>query len=203
MSKSTGNFFTVRDILKEFSPEDVRFFMLSAHYRSPLNFSRDMIAQAHASLTRLYNARDQLLFLQGHAQEHPVTEAETAFLGRLDDYVARFDAAMDDDMNTADALGVIFSMVQDMNVSLNAESALSVIMKAYETLTSVTDVLGLLMQKAEMQLPEDIQALVDARAQARKNKDWKQSDELRAQLQQKGYIVEDTAQGQSVRRSIQ
>ena len=203
MSKSTGNFFTVRDILKEFSPEDVRFFMLSAHYRSPLNFSRDMIAQAHASLTRLYNARDQLLFLQGHAQEHPVTEAETAFLGRLDDYVARFDAAMDDDMNTADALGVIFSIVQDMNVSLNAESALSVIMKAYETLTSVTDVLGLLMQKAEMQLPEDIQALVDARAQARKNKDWKQSDELRAQLQQKGYIVEDTAQGQSVRRSIQ
>ena len=203
MSKSTGNFFTVRDILKEFSPEDVRFFMLSAHYRSPLNFSRDMIAQAHASLTRLYNARDQLLFLQGHAQEHPVTEAETAFLGRLDDYVARFDAAMDDDMNTADALGVIFSMVQDMNVSLNAESALSVIMKAYETLTSVTDVLGLLMQKAEMQLPEDIQALVDARAQARKNKDWKQSDELRAQLQQKGYIVEDTAQGESVRRSIQ
>ncbi len=203
MSKSTGNFFTVRDILKEFSPEDVRFFMLSAHYRSPLNFSRDMIAQAHASLTRLYNARDQLLFLQGHAQEHTVTEAETAFLGRLNDYVARFDAAMDDDMNTADALGVIFSMVQDMNVSLNAESALSVIMKAYETLTSVTDVLGLLMQKAEMQLPEDIQALVDARAQARKNKDWKQSDELRAQLQQKGYIVEDTAQGQSVRRSIQ
>ena len=203
MSKSAGNFFTVRDILKEFSPEDVRFFMLSAHYRSPLNFSRDMIAQAHASLVRLYNARDQLLFLQGHAQEHPLSEAESAFAARLDDYVTRFDEAMDDDLNTADALGTLFSLVQDINTSLNAQSALSVIIKAYETLTSLTDVLGLLMQKAEIQLPDEIQALVDARAEARKNKDWQQSDALRTQLQQLGYIVEDTAQGQSVRRSIQ
>ena len=110
---------------------------------------------------------------------------------------------MDDDLNTADALGVLFSLIQDINVTLNADSALSVIIKAYETLTSITDVLGLLMQKAEMTLPEDIQALVDARAEARKNKDWQQSDALRAQLQQRGYIVEDTAKGQSVRRSIQ
>ena len=203
MSKSAGNFFTVRDILKEYSPEDVRFFMLSAQYRSPLNFSRDMIAQAHASLTRLYNARDQLLFLQGHAADHAPSEAEAAFAERLKDYVDRFDAAMDDDLNTADALGVLFSLIQDINVTLNADSALSVIIKAYETLTSITDVLGLLMQKAEMTLPEDIQALVDARAEARKNKDWQQSDTLRAQLQQRGYIVEDTAKGQSVRRSIQ
>ncbi len=203
MSKSAGNFFTVRDILKEYSPEDVRFFMLSAHYRSPLNFSRDMISQAHASLVRLYNARDQLLFLQGHAQDHAPTEKDAEFSARLPEYTDRFVAAMDDDLNTADALGVLFSLIQDINLSLNADSALSVIIKAYETLTSITDVLGLLMQKAEIKLPDDIQALVDARAEARKNKDWKQSDELRAQLQQRGYIVEDTAQGQSVRRSIQ
>ena len=203
MSKSLGNFFTVRDILKEYSPEDIRFFMLSAHYRSPLNFSRDMIAQAHASLVRLYNVRDQLLFLEGHANDHAPSEAENEFTERLNDYVARFDAAMDDDLNTADALGVLFSLVQDINITLNAGSALSVIMKAYETLTSITDVLGLLMQKAEMQLPDEISKLVDARAEARKNKDWKQSDELRSQLQQLGYIVEDTAQGQSVRRAIQ
>ena len=203
MSKSTGNFFTVRDILKEYSPEDIRFFMLSAHYRSPLNFSREMIAQAHASLLRLYNARDQLLFLEGHASEQPLTAEEEAFAGRLQEHLERFDAAMDDDLNTADALGAIFSLVQDANVTLNASSALSVIIKAYETLTSMTDVLGLLMQKAEMKLPEDIQALVNARAEARKRKDWQQSDALRAQLQQRGYIVEDTAQGQSVRRSIQ
>ena len=203
MSKSAGNFFTVRDILKEYSPEDVRFFMLSAHYRSPLNFSRDMISQAHASLVRLYNARDQLLFLQGHAQDHAPTEKDAEFAARLPEYTDRFVAAMDDDLNTADALGVLFSLIQDINLSLNADSALSVIIKAYETLTSITDVLGLLMQKAEIKLPDDIQAMVDARAEARKNKDWKQSDELRSQLQQRGYIVEDTAQGQSVRRSIQ
>ena len=203
MSKSAGNFFTVRDILKEFSAEDVRFFMLSAHYRSPLNFSRDMIAQAHSSLVRLYTARNQLLFLQGHAQEHPLTAEEQAFQARLDDYIARFDSAMDDDLNTADALGVLFSLVQDINITLKAQSALSLIMKAYETLTAITDVLGLLMVKAEMKLPEDIQALVDARAEARKAKDWQQSDDLRRQLQERGYVVEDTAQGQSVRRSVQ
>ena len=203
MSKSAGNFFTVRDILKEFSAEDVRFFMLSAHYRSPLNFSRDMIAQAHSSLVRLYTARDQLLFLQGHAQEHPLTAEEQAFQARLDDYIARFDSAMDDDLNTADALGVLFSLVQDINITLKAQSALSLIMKAYETLTAITDVLGLLMVKAEMKLPEDIQALVDARAEARKAKDWQRSDDLRRQLQERGYVVEDTAQGQSVRRSVQ
>ncbi len=203
MSKSLGNFFTVRDILKEYSPEDIRFFMLSAHYRSPLNFSRDMIAQAHASLVRLYNARDQLLFLQGHASDHAPSEAETGFAARLEEYVNRFDAAMDDDLNTADALGVLFSLVQDINITLNADSALSVIMKAYDTLTSITDVLGLLMQKAEIKLPDEISKLVDARAEARKNKDWQQSDALRSQLQQLGYIVEDTAKGQSVRRAIQ
>ena len=202
MSKSAGNFFTIRDILKEFSAEDVRFFMLSAHYRSPLNFSRDMIAQAHASLLRLYNARDQLLFLQGHAEDKAETETGQAFRQRLTEYKDRFNDAMDDDLNTADALGVLFSLVQDINVSLTADSALSAIMKAQDTLTEITDVLGLLMQKAEMQLPEDVQALVDARAQARKDKNWALSDELRNQLQQRGYIVEDTAQGQSVRRSI-
>ncbi len=203
MSKSAGNFFTVRDILKDFSAEDVRFFMLSAHYRSPLNFSRDMIAQAHSSLIRLYNARDQLLFLQGHAQDKPVTAAEADFIKRTEEAVTRFDEAMDDDLNTADALGVIFSLVQDIHVSLNADSALAAIIKAYETLTSFADVLGLFMQKAEMKLPDDIQALVDARSEARKNKDWKASDSLRDELKQRGYIVEDTAQGQSVRRAIQ
>ena len=203
MSKSAGNFFTVRDILKEFSAEDVRFFMLSAHYRSPLNFSRDMIAQAHASLIRLYTARDQLLFLQGHAEAKAPDEADSAFMARMDEAVARFDEAMDDDLNTADTLGVIFRGVQDVNVNLSAASSLQAIQKGYDTLTSFTDVLGLLMQKAEMKLPEDVQALVDARIDARKAKNWAESDRLRDELKQRGYIVEDTAQGQSVRRAIQ
>ena len=202
MSKSTGNFFTVRDILKEFSAEDVRFFMLSAHYRSPLNFSREMIAQAHASLTRLYTARDQLVFLQANVKDQSLSPEEEQLLERLSDYVRRFDDAMDDDLNTADALGVLFSLVQDVNSSLNANASLKAVSKALETLESITNVLGLLMQKAEAKLPEDIQALADARAEARKAKQWQRSDELRDQLKEKGYIVEDTAQGQKIRRSI-
>ena len=202
MSKSLGNFFTVRDILKEFSAEDVRFFMLSAHYRSPLNFSKKMIEQAHASLTRLYNARDQLLFLMGHAADKQETEVETAFIKRLDEHRARFIDSMDDDLNTADALGALFTLVQDIYASLNAESSLRAVQSAYDLLTELCGVLGLLTQKAEMSLPENVQALVDARAEARKNKLWQRSDELREELKALGYTVEDTAQGQNIRRAV-
>ena len=202
MSKSAGNFFTVRDILKEFAAEDVRFFMLSAHYRSPLNFSRDMIAQAHSSLMRLYTARDQLRFLLEHAKERDLTSEEKAFIERVHENAAHFDEAMDDDLNTADAIGALFSLVQDANVSLNADSAKEAVQTALDTLLSLCDVLGLLMQKAEDTLPENVQALVDARAAARKSKEWKRSDELRDEIKALGYIVEDTAQGQKVRKSV-
>ena len=148
-------------------------------------------------------AAEKLDYMEQHAENRSFDfdEGEDRDFGA--EYLKKFEEAMDDDLNTADALGVIFSLVQDINVSLNAGSSLSVIVKAYETLSSITDVLGLLMQKAEIKLPDEIQALVDARVLARKNKDWKKSDEIRAELQQKGYIVEDTAQGQSVRRAIQ
>lgn len=202
MSKSAGNFFTVRDILKEFAAEDIRFFMLSAHYRSPINFSRDMIAQAHASLMRLYTARDHLRFLLEHAQERELTAEETAFIGRVHENAAHFDEAMDDDLNTADAIGALFSLVQDANVSLTADSAKETVKTALNTLLSLCDVLGLLMQKAEDTLPQNIQTLVDARAAARKSKEWKRSDELRDEIKALGYIVEDTAQGQKVRKSV-
>ena len=113
MSKSLGNFFTVRDILKEYDAEDVRMFMLSAQYRSPINFSREMIAQAHSSLSRLYTARDQMNFLLQHAPERELNEEEKAFTQRVTEYVAKFDSAMDDDLNTADAMGAIFELVKD------------------------------------------------------------------------------------------
>lgn len=202
MSKSAGNFFTVRDILKEFAAEDIRFFMLSAHYRSPINFSRDMIAQAHASLMRLYTARDHLRFLLEHAQERELTAEETAFIGRVHENAAHFDEAMDDDLNTADAIGALFSLVQDANVSLTADSAKEAVKTALDTLLDLCDVLGLLMQKAEDTLPQNVQTLVDARAAARKSKEWKRSDELRDEIKALGYIVEDTAQGQKVRKSV-
>ena len=202
MSKSAGNFFTVRDILKEFAAEDVRFFMLTAHYRSPLNFSRDMIAQAHSSLLRMYTARDQMLFLLDHTADQPLTEAEETFVERIKAEEARFDEAMDDDLNTADAIGCLFSIVQEANTCLNGDSSRKAVLFAYDTLTRLCDVLGLLMQKPQQNLPEEVQTLVDARAAARKAKEWKKSDELRDEIKALGYIVEDTAQGQKVRKIV-
>ncbi len=199
MSKSKGNFFTVRDIQKEYDLEAVRMFMLSAHYRSPINFSREQIAQAQASLTRLYTARDQMLFLMETAREQPLTAQEEAFMARIKQHMGRFDAAMDDDLNTADALGALFEIVKDVNVTLNEASAKEAIGFALDTEVALCEVLGLLMKKPGA-LPEDIQAMVDQRAQARKDKNWKLSDELRDGIKAKGYILEDTAAGQKVRK---
>ena len=198
MSKSLGNFFTVRDIRKEYEPEDIRMFMLSAHYRSPVNFSREMVAQAHASLQRLYTARERLLFLKKSAPERELNADEQAFLDRIREYAARFDAAMDDDLNTADALGAIFEIVKDANVSLNEQSARAAVEGALNTLLELAKVLGLLMKEAEEGLPADIQAMADERAQARKEKNWKRSDELRDALAAAGYAVKDTPQGQNI-----
>ena len=201
MSKSLGNFFTVRDILKEYDAEDVRMFMLSAQYRSPINFSREMIAQAHSSLSRLYTARDQMTFLLQHAPERELSEEEKAFVQRVQEHVAKFDAAMDDDLNTADAMGAIFELVRDANLNLNADTAKAAIQAALDALLELCDVLGLLMKKAS-DLPADIQALANERVQARKDKNWKRSDELRDQLKELGYTVEDTKEGQKVRKTV-
>ena len=200
MSKSAGNFFTVRDILKEYEAEDVRMFMLSAQYRSPINFSRELIAQAHASLQRLYTARDNLAFLLKNAQAQPLTEAEKALLARVKEAADRFDAAMDDDLNTADAMGALFEIVREANVGLNAESSREAVETTLNTLLELCDVLGLLAKKQEDGLPEDIQRLADERAQARKEKNWKRSDELRDQIKAAGYMIEDTPQGQKITR---
>ncbi len=201
MSKSLGNFFTVRDIAKEYDLEAVRLFMLSAHYRSPINFSREQIAAAYASLTRLYTARDNMKHLLAGAKDQPLTQEETDFLGRVKADEKRFDDAMDDDLNTADALGAIFELVKDANVSLNAGSSKAAVEGALGSLKALCDVLGIL-QKEEDALPEDIQRMVDERALARKNKDWKRSDELRDAIKAAGYILEDSREGQKVRRSV-
>ena len=201
MSKSLGNFFTVRDIAKEFDLESVRLFMLSAHYRSPINFSRAQIEAAHASLTRLYTARDQLRFLLDSAPDKPLTGEEEAFTERLKDYEAKFDAAMDDDLNTADAIGAIFALVRDANASLNAQSSRAAVEAAMKSLKALCDVLGLL-QKSEDGLPAEIEQMVNERAEARKNKNWKRSDELRDAIRAAGYVLEDTPQGQKVRRNV-
>ena len=201
MSKSLGNFCTVRDIVKEYDPEDIRMFMLSAHYRSPINFSREMVAQAHASLQRLYTARENLLFLKKNAPDNALSADEEALLGRVKEYAARFDAAMDDDLNTADAVGAIFEIVKDANVSLNERSAKAAVEGVLKALLELTGVLGLLMKDAEEGLPAEIQAMADERAQARKEKNWKRSDELRDALAAAGYIVKDTPKGQNITKA--
>ena len=198
MSKSTGNFFTVRDIAKEFDLEAVRMFMLSAHYRSPINFSRELIEQAQSSLERLYIARDQLTFLLSGAQERAPDEAELAFIAACDKAEADFTAAMDDDLNTADALASIFDLVREVH-KLKAPACKRAAQYGLDRLNALTGVLGLLMKKDDG-IPSDVQALVDERAEARKAKNWKRSDELRDQIKGMGYILEDTAAGQKVRR---
>ncbi len=198
MSKSKGNFFTVRDILKEYDPEDIRMFMLSAHYRSPVNFSRDMMAQAHSSLQRLYSAKKNLLFLLSHAQENPLSESERAAEAEIAQAEERFRAAMDDDMNTADAIGALFDIVRCANTALSGESAKQAVKQALDTLQRLCDILGLLGKEIETEIPSEIKALLSARADARKNKQWQESDRLRDTLKEKGYLVEDTPQGQKV-----
>ena len=201
MSKSKGNFFTVRDIAKEYDLEAVRMFMLSAHYRSPINFSRDQIEAANASLNRLYTARDTLRFQRENGENRPLNEAEQAFTERLKGYEKRFDDAMDDDMNTADALGAIFEMVKDANVLAQGGMSREAAAAALKSLEAVCDVLGLLSKKEDA-LPEEIARLVEERAEARKNKDWARSDALREQITAAGYILEDTKQGQKVRKDV-
>ena len=200
MSKSAGNFFTVRDIVKEFDPEAVRLFMLSAHYRSPINFSRDLIEQAQNALARLYTARDNALFLRESAPDCPMTAEEEAFAARADQAISAFNAAMDDDLNTADALGVIFEYVRDMNASLNEHSSRAAVEKGVNALNEMAGVLGLLRRKADL-VPEDVKALVEERQAAKKARDFAQADALRAQIEQMGYVVEDTPKGPKVRKA--
>lgn len=201
-SKSKGNFFTVRDIAKEFDLEAVRLFLLSAHYRSPINFSRVLVESADASLKRLYTARDSLAFVAENGEDRPMNDAERALVERLGGYEKHFDAAMDDDLNTADALSAIFDLVRDANgVASAAGASKDAARAALRSLKALCDVLGLLA-KEDAALPADIRKLVDDRAEARKNKDWKRSDELRDAIRQAGYILEDTKQGQKVRRDV-
>ena len=201
MSKSLNNFFTVRDIAGEYDLEAVRLFMLSAHYRSPINFSRDQIEAANASLNRLYTARNSLQFQTENGEDRPMNEEEKAFAERLKKYEKRFDDAMDDDLNTADALGAVFELVKDANVSVAQGASREAAKAALTSLESICDVLGILSRKEEA-LPEQIAALVEERAAARKEKNWAKSDELRDRIISAGYILEDTNQGQKVRKDV-
>ena len=202
MSKSAGNFFTVRDIAKEYDLEAVRLFLLSAQYRSPINFSRDLIMAASSSLERMYTARNNAIFLLESAPEREMSEDEKAFLDRMQQYIDRFDDAMCDDLNTADALGVLFEAVRDMNTQFTDAKApcKAVLEEGLKRFTVMTDVLGLLSKEYDA-TPEDIKALVEARTAAKKAKNFAEADRIRAEVLEKGYIIEDTAKGPKVRKA--
>ena len=200
MSKSLGNFFTVRDISKEIDLEAVRMFMISAHYRSPVNFSKEMIEQSKAALDRLYTARDNWTFLLDHAPERELNEAEQALIAKGREAVAKFDEAMDDDLNTADAIGAIFELVKEGNLAITADTARAAIKSTLSTLKEMTDVLGILARENDA-IPDDIKALVEQRKQARAEKNWAESDRLRDEITARGFVLEDTPKGAKVRRA--
>ncbi len=196
MSKSLGNFFTVRDIAKEFDLEAVRMFMLSVHYRNPVNFSRELIQQAEAALTRLRTARERL----EEAQRVQATAEDAAFTASLDGFRARFEAAMDDDLNTADAIGALFDLVRACNTFVTEPRGGAAIDAAKALFDQLTGVLGLLQHKQEEAMPEEALRLLDERQQARKAKDFARADAIRDQLKEMGYAVEDTAQGPKLKK---
>lgn len=206
MSKSLGNFWTVRDISKLYDLEVVRMFMLSAHYRSPIDFSREQIKNAYTGLNRMYTARNRLNDLLKNAKDTEANEEEQKLIARLKEYEDHFDSAMDNDLNTAEAIGAIFELVKDANVNLNEQSSAAAIKAALESFANLTSVLGLVqkekLEEKEEQIPAEIMSMVEERAEARKAKNWKRSDELRDAIKAAGYILEDTPQGQKVRKSV-
>lgn len=194
MSKSLGNFFTVREIKAEYDLEVVRFFMLSAHYRNPVNFSREMMEQSKSGLERLYNAKGNLEHMIRNSDPRPMDSEEANKLNGFERYRKSFREAMEDDLNTADALAAVFELVRDINSSITDKSSAEFAKEALRILIELTGVLGLL-QKEEAGLEKEIEALVEKREQARKNKNWSVADSIRDQLKSMGIILEDTPKG--------
>ena len=201
MSKSKGNFFTVRDISEKFDLQVLRFFMLSAHYRSPLNFSADLMAAAKNGLERILTAAAHLKDVAENGADGEMTAQEQELLEGTDEFVKKFEEAMDDDMNTADAIAAVFELVRYANTNVTAESTKAFAAGIREIFTKLTDVLGIVTEKQEENLDAEIEALIAERQEARKNKNYARADEIRDQLAAQGIILEDTREGVKWKRS--
>ncbi len=199
MSKSLGNFFTVREISEKYDLQVLRFFMLSAHYRSPLNFSADLMAAAKNGLDRILTAVDRLRGISGEARE--MNPEELALVTELETLCTKFDNAMDDDFNTADAVSAIFEMVKFANVNVKAESAVAFVEKVLKTIVEYCDILGVITEKKEEILDEDIENLIAERQAARKARNFARADEIRNMLSEMGIILEDTREGVKWKRA--
>ncbi len=195
MSKSLGNFRTVRQIGEQYDLQVLRFFMLNAHYRSPLNFSADLMEATKNSLERILEAAGKLSDRKDNAAVENITEEELALLKEAEGFVTKFEAAMDDDFNTADALAAIFELVKFANTNVNENSSKEFAAGLYEELFKLSDVLGLKIEKKEEILDKEIEDLIQERQAARKAKDFKRADEIRDELLKKGIILKDTREG--------
>ncbi|MCC2726840.1 MULTISPECIES: cysteine--tRNA ligase [Clostridia] len=195
MSKSLGNFRTVRQIGEQYDLQVLRFFMLNAHYRSPLNFSADLMEAAKNSLERILEAAGKLSDRKDNGAAENITEEELALLKEAEGFVTKFEAAMDDDFNTADALAAIFELVKFANTNVDENSSKEFAGGLYEELFKLSDVLGLKIEKKEEILDKEIENLIQERQAARKAKDFKRADEIRDELLKKGIILKDTREG--------
>lgn len=201
MSKSLGNFFTVREISEKYDLQVLRFFMLSAHYRSPLNFSAELMESARSGLNRIVTAAENLKFLIGNASAEKMTEEEKEKFEKSKEYVDSFEKAMDDDFNTADAIAAVFELVKYINTTADGESSGEYLESLLKRLVSLTDVLGIIVEKEDEILDADIEALIAERQTARKEKNFARADQIRDELLAKGIILEDTREGVKWKRA--
>lgn len=195
MSKSLGNFKTVREIAEVYGYEVIRYFLISAHYRSPINYSVDIIEQCKNALERLYTCRESLDFALENA-DNPAGDNDSELISLFDSRKNEFIAAMDDDLNTADAIAALFELTKDINTNvLGKDASKAVCERAAAVFDELCDVLGLLYNRKENTLSSDIEALIEKRQEARKNKDWATADKIRDELKAQGIILKDTPQG--------
>jgi cysteinyl-tRNA synthetase len=195
MSKSLGNFFTVRDIAAKYDLQVLRLFMLSAHYRSPLNFSSDLMEAAESSLTRIRRAASRLADLKAAAKTEELLPEESAKAEEIKGFISRFDEKMDDDANTADALSVIFDLVKYANVEVTEESSKALVSLAADTLHELCDIMGLIDLPKQEVLDSDIENLIAERQAARKARNFARADEIRDMLKGMGIELMDTKEG--------
>ena len=195
MSKSLGNFRTVREISEQYDLQVLRFFMLSAHYRSPLNFSADLMEASKNGLDRIVNAADNLKYLISAATAQEMTAEEKEAFAKTDEFVKGFEAAMEDDFNTADAVAAVFDLVKYINTNVSAQNSNECLQSYLDLLVKLCDVLGLIVDKKEELLDEEIEKLIEERQAARKAKNFARADEIRDELLSKGIILKDTREG--------
>jgi cysteinyl-tRNA synthetase len=195
MSKSEGNFFTVREVGEKYDLQVLRFFMLSAHYRSPLNFSRELMEVAKSSLERILTAADYLRRVSGASVIDEMSAAELELLEKSGAFVKKFEEAMDDDFNTADGVSAIFELVKFTNSNGSSDNSKEYLTALYHRLVGLCEVLGIIVEKKEEILDGEIDALIQARQDARKGKDFARADEIRGQLLEQGIVLEDTREG--------